>query len=114
MSEGQRQNRKNKLVAAIAVGAPVAAWARENKVSRRTAYRWAKDPLSEFSHWARTGNMRRRIAEDVVSMADLHLLRFRACCDRASRECYDEKENRWNRADEHIRFWSSRGDRKKR
>jgi hypothetical protein len=30
MSEGQRQNWKNKLIAAIAVGKPIAAWVREN------------------------------------------------------------------------------------
>ena len=44
MSEGPRQNRKKKLVAAIALGEPIATWARENGVARRTAYRWAKDP----------------------------------------------------------------------
>ncbi len=63
MSEGQRQNRKNKLVAAIAAGKPIAVWATENMASKRTAYRWATgscpdrqatslvDPLSE--HGAR-------------------------------------------------------------
>jgi hypothetical protein len=36
MSEGQRQNRKNRLVAAIAVVKFIAEWPRENNVSRRT------------------------------------------------------------------------------
>jgi hypothetical protein len=44
MSSGQRENRKKKLVAAIAMGMPVAEWARANNVPRRTAYRWAKEP----------------------------------------------------------------------
>ncbi len=53
MSEGQRQNRKNKLVAAIAAGKPLAVWARENKVSRWTAYRWAEDPKVKAAFDAR-------------------------------------------------------------
>jgi hypothetical protein len=44
MSDGQRQNRKKKLVAAVALGTPVAQWARANNVARRTAYRWVKQP----------------------------------------------------------------------
>jgi hypothetical protein len=36
--------KKADLALALAQGTSVASWARENKVSRRTAYRWASDP----------------------------------------------------------------------
>ena len=79
MSEGQRQNRKNKLVAAIAVGKPIAVWARENKVSRRTAYRWAKDPKVKAAVDARRrkavdhsiGVLSGRLARAANAIADL-------------------------------------------
>ncbi len=79
MSEGQRQNRKNKLVAAIAAGKPIAVWARENKVSRRTAYRWAKDPKAKAAVDARrrkafdrsVGVLSERLARAATAIADL-------------------------------------------
>ncbi len=79
MSEGQRQNRKNKLVAAIAMGKPIAVWARENKVSRRTAYRWAKDPKAKAAVDARrrkafdhsVGVLSGRLARAATAIADL-------------------------------------------
>ena len=40
-SEKSRQGQKTQLVAAIAQGISVAAWARTNNVPRRTAFRWA-------------------------------------------------------------------------
>ncbi len=45
MQEGKvLQDKKNKLAVAIARGESITAWARQNQVSRRTAFRWAKDP----------------------------------------------------------------------
>ncbi len=64
MSAGQRQNRENKLVAAIAAGKPIAVWARENKVSRRTAYGWAKDPKAKAAVDAR----RRKAVDHSVGL----------------------------------------------
>jgi hypothetical protein len=51
--EGKRQNQKNNLAAATAVEKPIAAWARENKVSRRTAY-----PMNELKLRARRATRR--------------------------------------------------------
>jgi hypothetical protein len=45
MSGEQRRSRKGQLVIALLEGRKsLDDWARENGVSRRTAYRWAKDP----------------------------------------------------------------------
>jgi Homeodomain-like domain len=45
MSGEQRTSRKRQLVIALAEGKKsLDDWAQENGVSRRTAYRWAKDP----------------------------------------------------------------------
>jgi hypothetical protein len=45
MSGEERKGRKSKLVIALLEGnKSLDAWAKENGVSRRTAYRWAKDP----------------------------------------------------------------------
>jgi hypothetical protein len=79
MSEGQRQNRKSKLVTAMALGKPIAVWARENKVSRRTAYRWAKDPKVRAAVDARRRNavdhsvgvLTGRLARAANAIADL-------------------------------------------
>jgi len=38
------QKQKTQLALALAQGVTVAAWARGNRVPRRTAYRWAADP----------------------------------------------------------------------
>ena len=75
MSEGQRQNWKNKLVAAIAVGKPIAAWARENQMSRRTAYRWAKDPRVKAAVDAR----RRKALDHSVGVLTGRLTRAANC-----------------------------------
>jgi hypothetical protein len=42
--ENPLQNRKRKLVLAVANGMSIADWSRENKVPERTAYRWAREP----------------------------------------------------------------------
>jgi hypothetical protein len=39
-----RQCKKAKLALAIARGESISAWARQNEVPERSAYRWAKDP----------------------------------------------------------------------
>ena len=44
MSGEQRNSRKKQLVIALIEGKSLEDWARENGISRRTAYRWAKDP----------------------------------------------------------------------
>jgi hypothetical protein len=45
MSGEQRTSRKRQLVIALAEGKKsLDEWAQENGISRRTAYRWAKDP----------------------------------------------------------------------
>ncbi len=44
MQEEDRQNKKNRLALAIARGESVTAWARQNEVPLRTAFRWASDP----------------------------------------------------------------------
>jgi hypothetical protein len=45
MSGEERKGRKSKLVIALLEGKKsLDAWAKENGVSRRTAYRWAQDP----------------------------------------------------------------------
>jgi hypothetical protein len=42
--DGVEKGSKDHLAVAISRGAKVAAWARTNKVSRATAFRWAKEP----------------------------------------------------------------------
>jgi hypothetical protein len=42
-AEGPRRGSKPDLALAIAVGTPIADWARLNHVPRRTAFRWAKE-----------------------------------------------------------------------
>jgi hypothetical protein len=44
MEKEVRRHKKNHLALAIAGGESIAAWARENGVSERTAFYWAKDP----------------------------------------------------------------------
>jgi hypothetical protein len=44
MQEEVGLNKKTSLVQAIARGQSVAAWAKNNEVPRRTAFRWASDP----------------------------------------------------------------------
>jgi hypothetical protein len=39
-----RRNHKIEFAVAIAVGEPISAWAQENGVPERTAFRWAQDP----------------------------------------------------------------------
>jgi hypothetical protein len=39
-----RQSKKAKLALAIARGESISAWARQNEVPERSAFRWAKDP----------------------------------------------------------------------
>ena len=43
MPEEVPQQKKTRLALAIARGESVAAWARQNEVPRRTAFRWARD-----------------------------------------------------------------------
>ena len=42
--EGVRKNHKTQLALAIAGGESITAWAKQNGVSERTAFYWAKDP----------------------------------------------------------------------
>jgi hypothetical protein len=42
--ESHPAGKKTSLALAIAQGISVASWARQNKVARRTAYRWASEP----------------------------------------------------------------------
>jgi hypothetical protein len=44
MKEDVRKNRKTQLALAIARGESITAWARQNEVPLRTAFRWASDP----------------------------------------------------------------------
>jgi hypothetical protein len=44
MSKEQPTSQKTQLALAIASGTSVAAWARDNEVPRRTAYRWCREP----------------------------------------------------------------------
>ena len=39
-----RQSKKARLALAIARGEPISAWARQNEVPQRSAYRWAREP----------------------------------------------------------------------
>ena len=43
-AESTRGRQIADLVIAVAEGTPVADWARQNNVPRRTAFRWARDP----------------------------------------------------------------------
>jgi hypothetical protein len=43
-SEEKPRGRKSELALAIANGTSAARWARENKVPKRTAYRWSSEP----------------------------------------------------------------------
>jgi len=108
MSEGQRQNWKNKLVAAIAVGKPIAAWARENQMSRRTAYRWAKDPRVKAAVDAR----RRKALDHSVGVLTGRLTRAANCIadlgESAESESVRLSANKavfsipWRRSSNHI------------
>jgi hypothetical protein len=44
MQEEVRQQKKTRLALAIARGESITAWARQNEVPRRSAFRWARDP----------------------------------------------------------------------
>jgi hypothetical protein len=44
MQEEVRQKKKTGLALAIARGESITAWARQNEVPRRSAFRWASDP----------------------------------------------------------------------
>jgi hypothetical protein len=59
MSGQQRTSRKKQLVIALTEGKLLDDWARENGISRRTAYRWAKDPKVKAAV-----NLHRRMAVD--------------------------------------------------
>ena len=50
------------LVIAVAEGTPVADWARQNNVPKRTAFRWARDPKLR----ARVESTRRQVLDQVV------------------------------------------------
>jgi hypothetical protein len=59
MSGQQRTIRKKELVTALTEGTLLDDWARENGISRRTAYRWVKDPKVRAAV-----NLHRRMAVD--------------------------------------------------
>jgi hypothetical protein len=55
MEEELQQSKKSELALAIARGVSIAAWARKNEVSRRSAFYWAKEPKvrEEVEEWRR-------------------------------------------------------------
>jgi hypothetical protein len=75
MSETPRKNTKIQLALALAQGIPAVKWARANEVPRKTAHRWANDPLvrkavesfyqGSFNHGMR-GMTRKRIKSDII------------------------------------------------
>ena len=62
MTQEARKNTKTYLALAIAQGVSVAAWARANEVSRRTAFSWAKDPLVRKA----ADSYRRRVIDQAI------------------------------------------------
>jgi hypothetical protein len=62
MTEEPRKNTKTQLALAIAQGVSVTAWACANGVARRTAFRWARDPLVRKT----VESCRRRTIEDGI------------------------------------------------
>ncbi len=74
MPEPRPHSQKTSLALAIAQGTSVAAWARSNKVAKRTAYRWAKEPKVQDAVKAyRTRAVDRaigRMAKNVTCAAD--------------------------------------------
>ena len=55
MQEDVRNDLKSQLALMIARGKTIKAWARQNEVPLRTAYRWSRDPQvrSEVQEWRR-------------------------------------------------------------
>jgi hypothetical protein len=43
MAGEDRVSRKNQFALALAQGIPIARWARDNQITKRTAYRWARE-----------------------------------------------------------------------
>jgi hypothetical protein len=71
MTEEPRKNTKTQLALAIAQGVPVAAWARANGVSRRTAFNWAKNPLVRKT----VESCRRRTIDQAIGKMTKHTTR---------------------------------------
>jgi hypothetical protein len=70
MPEEVPQHKKTRLALAIARGESVAAWARQNEVPRRTAFRWARDPKVRLAVEA---GRRRALDRAIGRMASLAL-----------------------------------------
>ncbi len=81
MEEDPQQSKKSELALAIARGVSIAAWARKNEVSKRTAFYWAKEPevRAEVEEWRRhslsraIGRMARqstRAADGIATLAE--------------------------------------------
>jgi len=62
MAGEHRQSRKTRLALALAEGVSPRKWASKNKVSKSTAYRWAKEPKVK----ARANLIRRRAVDRAV------------------------------------------------
>ena len=62
MSGETRKSSKTQLALAIGQGVSIAAWARANEVSRRTAFSWAKDPLVRKA----ADSYRRRVIDQAI------------------------------------------------
>jgi hypothetical protein len=70
MPDEARLNKKTSLALAIARGQSIAAWANQNEVPRRTAFRWASDAnvRREAEAWRR-----RVLSRAIGQMASLSL-----------------------------------------
>jgi hypothetical protein len=67
--ENDCQSQKTKLAVAIAQGMSVTAWARENNVPRRTAFRWASEPNIRMS----VESSRRRALDRAIGRMAKHV-----------------------------------------
>ena len=68
MSEVHRQSRKTRFALAVAEGISPQRWARKNKVSKSTVYRWAKEPKVR----ARIDSIRCRAIDRAVGRMAKH------------------------------------------
>jgi hypothetical protein len=68
MSEVHRQSRKTRFALAVAQGVSPQRWARKNKVSKSTVYRWAKEPKVR----ARIDSIRCRAIDRAVGRMAKH------------------------------------------
>jgi hypothetical protein len=67
--ENVSQSLKSQLIVAIAEGMPVTEWAHKNKVPRRTAFRWAREPKIRAS----VESSRRRALDRAIGRMSKHV-----------------------------------------